>query len=112
MAPLGSMQVPILRTLTGLQMKAKHQRRSRISLQFVSKRLGVTMPRNAHCMERTQQPFNRPALSPAAVGQLFDLVCRNGQAQLIESVLERLESADLQMHFPQYIGLNELDTCL
>ncbi len=93
-------------------MKAKRQRPVRISLQFASKRLGAAMPQNAHCIERTQQPFDRPALSPAAVAQLFDLVRRNGQAQLIEGVSERLESAVLQMYFPQYIGLNELDTCL
>ena len=93
-------------------MKAKRQRPVRISLQFSSIRLGAAMLQNAHCIERTQHPFDRPALSPAAVAQLFDLVRRNGQSQLIKGVSERLKSADLQMHFPQYIGLNELDTCL
>lgn len=93
-------------------MKAKRQRRMRISLQFASIRLGAAIMPNAHCIERTQHPFDQSALSPAAVAQLFDLLRRNGQAQLIEGVSERLESAVLQMHFPQYIGLNELRACL
>ena len=104
---VGSMRVPLIRTLAGLELEAKRQHQMRISLQFASKRLGAAMLQNAHCIERTQHPFDRSVLSPAAVSQLFDLACQISQVQLVKDVSERFQSAVLQMHFPEHIGLND-----
>ncbi len=91
----------------GLTLEAKRQHQMRASLQFASKRLGAAMLQNAHCIERTQHPFDRSVLSPAAVSQLFDLARQISQVQLVKDVFERFQSAVFQMHFPEHIGLND-----